>query len=150
MAARHRRVSRIIVLDRDDNVLLFLTQSPKVRNRPERWITPGGGVEGHETHLQGALRELYEETGIHGEELVGPVHTVHTESVLKSGDIQTSYAEFFILQTDRFDVNRANWLDYEHDDILDVRWFTHEEIATHSTEVAPAELLDVIKAFLGR
>jgi 8-oxo-dGTP pyrophosphatase MutT (NUDIX family) len=31
---------------------------------PDRWCFPGGGIEGAETPLEGALRELAEETGI--------------------------------------------------------------------------------------
>ncbi|MTA82269.1 MAG: NUDIX domain-containing protein, partial [Actinobacteria bacterium] len=60
----HRRVSRILLYDERDAVLLMLTASPLLSTPVIRWLTPGGGVEPHETHHDGAVRELFEETGL--------------------------------------------------------------------------------------
>lgn len=137
---RHRRVSRIVVIDEEDRVLLFYTATPKLVSPRVRWITPGGGVEDFESHHEGAVRELFEETGIRVESLVGPVHTMHSRALLASGSEQSSYTEFFVLRTTNFEVSRENWLDYEHDEIHDIGWFTRSEIESGSMAVAPAEL----------
>lgn len=137
---RHRRVSRIVVVDEDERILLFYTSTPKLVSPRIRWITPGGGVEDHESHHEGALRELYEETGICVESLIGPVHTMRSSAILASGSEQTSYTEFFVLHTSNFEVSRENWLDYEHDEIKDVGWFTRHEIESGGMAFAPADL----------
>ena len=45
----HRALSRVLLVDGDDRVLMFL-QYGKSREQPPRWITPGGGVDPGETH----------------------------------------------------------------------------------------------------
>lgn len=145
---RHRRVSRVVVVDEDDRILLFYTATPKLVSPRVRWITPGGGVEDHESHHEGAVRELFEETGIRVESLVGPVHTMHSTAVLASGFEQTSYTEFFLLRTKNFEVSRENWLDYEHDEIKDIGWFTRAEIESGDMVVAPADLPVILAKLL--
>lgn len=50
---------------------LLTLRSPEKEVCPNEWENPGGAVQSGETSLQGALRELWEETGIRaqGEEL---------------------------------------------------------------------------------
>src|SRR5215470_10618344 len=57
---RRRRASRLIILDPDDRVLLFQFEHDGRRY----WATPGGALEEHESYLDAARRELFEETGI--------------------------------------------------------------------------------------
>ena len=68
---RVRRTSRLILLDGDDRVLLFLVEDTTVfrPNDPSPavyWVTPGGSLEPGESHEDAARRELWEETGISG------------------------------------------------------------------------------------
>lgn len=56
---RRRPTARVLLLDPDDRILLFLAHGDST---PDIWITPGGGVEPGEDLLQAARRELYEET----------------------------------------------------------------------------------------
>jgi 8-oxo-dGTP pyrophosphatase MutT (NUDIX family) len=142
-------VSRVVVIDEDDRILLFYTATPKLVSPRVRWITPGGGVDDHESHLAGALRELYEETGLQVETLTGPIHAVNSSATLASGVVQTSYTEFFVLRTKNFNVSRENWLDYEHDEIHDIGWFTRSEIEDGSMAVAPADLPVILAKIFG-
>ena len=45
---------------------LLLTRRPKtMRRHAGQWALPGGRLDGSETHVQAALRELHEEVGLH-------------------------------------------------------------------------------------
>ncbi len=66
-----RRVSRVVLLDPRDRILLLHGHEPD-DPADDWWFTPGGGLEGDETREEAALRELAEETGITEVEL-GPV-----------------------------------------------------------------------------
>ena len=65
---RARPSARLILLDPQDRVLLFLfhhREGPLAGSR--FWATPGGSLEPSETYAQAAHRELFEETGIEAE-----------------------------------------------------------------------------------
>src|SRR4051794_39218317 len=71
---RRRRTARVLLVDESDRILLFRDSDPGLPGR-HWWITPGGGVEGAESDLHGAVRELHEETGLVADPgaLVGPL-----------------------------------------------------------------------------
>lgn len=140
----HRRVSRIILLDENDSFLLMKTASPRLAVPTIRWITPGGGVDEGETHTEGAIRELFEETGLRVSEVGDPVHTISGSATFDDGHVQTTYAEFFVVRTTRFEISRENWLDYEHSEILDVRWWNLEELDASDEPFGPQDLSSVI------
>jgi len=58
---RTRRVAICLITDENDNVLMGL------RKDVNKWCVPGGHLELNEDPAQGALRELYEETGLEAE-----------------------------------------------------------------------------------
>ncbi len=64
---RHRSAG-IIVYRRADEQCLFLLILSRLTKRP-LWEFPKGGVDEGETVLQAAMRELFEETGIHESEV---------------------------------------------------------------------------------
>jgi 8-oxo-dGTP pyrophosphatase MutT (NUDIX family) len=59
-----RHVVRLVVLDMDGRVLLFHTRDSTDPSLGTCWELPGGGIEPHESHVDAAVRELREETGI--------------------------------------------------------------------------------------
>lgn len=66
----------MVVLDRDDRVLLLLARDPMVPAKGEWWEIPGGGMEPGESSGAAAARELFEETGIR-DAAVGPAAWQH-------------------------------------------------------------------------
>jgi 8-oxo-dGTP pyrophosphatase MutT (NUDIX family) len=144
---RHRLTSRILVIDQRDRVLLFLTKG-SVPAQPTRWITPGGGVEPGESHLEGARRELFEETGLDLADLGDPVWRLDFVVDYVGGDHDTGHAEYYAIRTDSFDPSQENWTESERVDVLEHRWWTLEELAATHDLYEPAELIELVRAQL--
>jgi 8-oxo-dGTP pyrophosphatase MutT (NUDIX family) len=68
----NRATSRVLLFDREQRFLLFLTKAPDTSG-VARWLTPGGGVDAGESHHAAAVRELEEETGLALPDLGQPV-----------------------------------------------------------------------------
>ena len=58
---KHRISSKVFIFDRD-RILLIKHVDPISKN--EWWVPPGGGVQGEETVLDAAKREVWEESGL--------------------------------------------------------------------------------------
>lgn len=140
----HRRVSRVILLDPEDRFLLLKTHSPNLLVPRTRWITPGGGVEEHETHSEGAIRELFEETGLQVETVGEPIWSIQSESVFNDGHVQTTYSEFFVVHTEIFEPTNDHWMANEFVDISDIRWWTVPELDESGEKYSPEPLFDLI------
>lgn len=146
----HRRVSRVVLLDENDRFLLLLTASPRLQTPVVRWLTPGGGVEDHETHAEGAIRELFEETGLRVDSVGDPIWSIEGQSVFNDGHVQSTYSEYFVVRTNSFEITNENWMDNEFVDITDVRWWTLEELHTSGEKYSPEPLLEVIQLAIER
>ena len=126
----------------------MLTVSSKLQIPVVQWITPGGGVEPDETHKQGAIRELFEETGLVVTDVGDPVFTVDGSRLFASGHTQTTHGEFFLVRTPAFTPVTDHWMENEFDDIRDVRWWTLEELKATSEPYSPEPLIALIEAAL--
>lgn len=144
----HRRVSRIILLDEDDRFLLLLTHSPNLMVPHTRWITPGGGVEEHETHAEGAIRELYEETGLSVDSVGPSFWTFDGQSVFNDGHVQTTHSEYFVVRTPAFEPVSDNWMENEFTDISSVRWWQLDELKYSGEPYSPEPLVDLVERAL--
>ena len=141
----HRRVSRVVLLDENDRFLLLLTASPRLQIPVVRWLTPGGGVEDHESHAEGAIRELFEETGLRVDSVGEPIWSIEGQSIFNDGHVQSTYSEYFVVRTTSFELTNENWMDNEFVDITDVRWWTVEELQSSGEKYSPEPLVDVIQ-----
>lgn len=140
----HRRVSRVVLLDEHDRFLLMLTSSPRLAVPVTRWITPGGGVEPHESHREGAIRELFEETGLRIADVGEPIHSLHGTSTFNDGHVQTTYTEFFTHRTSSFTPVTDHWMENEHVDITDVRWWSLDELYSSGESYSPDPLPEIV------
>lgn len=141
----HRRVSRVILLDENDRFLLLLTASPRLQTPVVRWLTPGGGVEDHESHAEGAIRELFEETGLLVDSVGDPIWNIEGQSIFNDGHVQTTYSEYFVVRTDSFELTNENWMENEFIDITEVRWWNLDELLTSGEKYSPEPLAEVIQ-----
>ena len=141
---RHRPVARVLVFDREDRILLFLTTAPDTSG-VARWLTPGGGVDPGETFEQGARRELFEETGLVVESLGESVWAHDYDVEWDDADHDSGHAEFFTLVTDRFEPASDNWTDDERVDVLEHRWWSLAELLAERPRFEPAELIELVR-----
>lgn len=145
-----RLVSRAIVLDEDDRILLLLTDFPRHAVPALRWITPGGGVEPGEDHRQGVIRELFEETGLRIADPGEPVWSLDTVEFLADGREQHSHSEFYLVRTAHFDPVDDHWMDDERVDIRRIHWWSLDELRETTDVVGPEGLATRIGQILGR
>ena len=146
---QHRETARIALQDRDGHFLLLLTHFDTGVGLPPRWITPGGGIDAGENVLEAAVRELREETGmvVEPSALGDPVAEIPGWWDWSDGERFHSYIDhFFALTVDRFDIDSAGWTESEHHDVLDIRWWSLDEIDQEQPFLGPPGLREVLSA----
>jgi 8-oxo-dGTP pyrophosphatase MutT (NUDIX family) len=144
----HRRASRILLLDDEDRVLLMLTVSSLLNVPVIRWITPGGGVDDHESHAEGAIRELFEETGLLVTDVGQPIYTISGQRTFANGQEQSTNSEYFVVRTAAFTPVTDHWMENEFYDIKDVRWWSLDELRATDEQYSPRPLISLIEAAL--
>ena len=144
MPGVNRATSRVLLFDRDNRVLLFLTTAPDTSG-VARWLTPGGGVDAGETHHQAAVRELEEETGLVIADLGEPVWAHDFVVQWNAADHDTGHAEFYTATVDAFEPSDAQWTDEERVDVLAHKWWSLSELIATDEPYEPAELVNLVR-----
>ena len=145
-----RATSRVLLIDPDDRVLMFL-QYGKDRAVAPRWITPGGGVDPGETHDIAAIREVQEETGLALDAVPAPFLDVDFAPDQRWHPYDTGHWAWYLVPVAAFEPDRAGWTEEEVADVVEWRWFTADELrAEHRDghEVEPPELPELLEAQL--
>ena len=140
-----RLAARVLLLDRDGRVLLFLGCDPNDRSAGEWWITPGGGREAGESSRECAARELFEETGLRlsPQDMGSVVHERVTVFPF-DGTTYRQAEDYYVVRVDAHDVDVSGFSELEHRFVLGHRWWHLDEIRTTSDTVYPEELLEVL------
>ncbi|MBD3881821.1 NUDIX domain-containing protein [Phormidium tenue FACHB-886] len=73
-----------LIADAEDVLLIDQTDPPE----PDRWDLPGGGLEPHESILEGLAREIYEETSVTDFQVEGLLTIVETYMERRTGGTQ--------------------------------------------------------------
>jgi len=134
-----RRGARVLVVDRDAQVLLLLGSDPARPAGPTWWFTPGGGVDADEDDAEAARRELLEETGHRAGDLGDPVW----RRVVEFGFLGRRYRQsevFFLLEVDRFAVDTGGHSAIEREAVLGHRWWPLADLAASAETVYPSSL----------
>lgn len=140
----HRLTSRVLLFDRDNRVLLFLTKAPDTSGIA-RWLTPGGGVDPGESQHDAAVRELHEETGLRIDDLGQPVWTHDFDVQWDDADHDTGHAEFYTATVDAFEPSSEHWTPEEHVDVLAHKWWTLSELIATNEPYEPKELVNLVR-----
>ncbi|MBI2766203.1 MAG: NUDIX domain-containing protein [Chloroflexi bacterium] len=146
-----RPAARVVLLDEYDRVLLLRWVLPAPRDdRRERvwWITPGGGVNPGESHEDGALRELWEETGISGVPL-GPWVWTRKYLFRWRGRAVEQQERYFLARVTDALVTRDNFEEYEKLALTEHRWWSIAELRASAERFIPANLADLVEALIG-
>jgi 8-oxo-dGTP pyrophosphatase MutT (NUDIX family) len=140
-----RRAVRVLVLDEDDRLLLFLDSDLGLDPVAHWWDTPGGGVDAGEDDLDAVVRELAEETGQHVEraQVRGPLlerQVVHgySDKVVDQTEV------FFAVRLPAFEVDSSGYTEEERLCIAETRWWARAELAAATDEIWPADVLALL------
>ena len=139
-----RPTSRVLLFDREDRVLLFLTKAPDTRGIA-RWLTPGGGVDPGESHHEAAIRELREETGLELSDLGRSVWSHDFAVEWNAADHDAGHAVFYTAVVDRFEPSTDLWTDEERADVLAHRWWSLAELIATDERLEPRELIQLVR-----
>lgn len=123
-------VGVLAVVLRGDRALVVRRANPPMSGR---WGFPGGVLELGETVAQGAMRELFEETGVTAE-AAGPLTVIDTIDRDEEGRVRYHYTLVAVI---------GNWLSGEGapgDDADEVAWLPRAEIVEQKLPTAPALL----------
>jgi 8-oxo-dGTP diphosphatase len=143
---RRRPSSRLLVIDRNNRVLLFrfVNKGAPLAGKGF-WATPGGALEAGESFADAARRELLEETGIRMD-AVGEEVAVTEEFVLQLADGEYVLAEehFFLVRIADQTLSRDHWTPLEIEVITEHRWWSIPEVRSTSETVFPETLVAIL------
>jgi 8-oxo-dGTP pyrophosphatase MutT (NUDIX family) len=141
-----RKVARVVLLDPEDRILLLHGHQPD-DPADDWWFTPGGGLEGDETHEQAARRELFEETGITEVEL-GPVLWRRMCSFPFAGRRWDQDEWYYLARTAQTATEARALTELERRTVAGARWWTWSELTRTRETVYPNRLAGLLRTLL--
>lgn len=146
-----RTAVRLVVLDVDDRLLLFVARDPGQPRLGTWWELPGGGLDPGETYREAAVRELREETGI----VVAPAQvgapTWRRRATFRyrtRRHLQDEVVVAVRLPGPGPSVDGSGRWDYEQEDYLDFRWWPVADVVSSRERFYPGRLPALLTPFL--
>lgn len=139
-----RPTARLFVFDPENRLLLIRYRTtppvaPPYVDVPSIWFTPGGGLEPGETAREAAARELMEETGL--DLPIGPEVAFREEDVTFFIKKVCVVERYFVVRTKDSHVDTGFLADSEDDDVVEVGWFTIDQLHALQQHVEPTALV---------
>lgn len=130
--SRKYKVTSVIVINENEEVLC-IKRSESCRSFKGYWNFPGGGVEQGESAVDGAIRELYEETNL----------------TARKKDLHYFQKHY----TPRLEINYFITFDYSGEIILnnestEYKWLKPHKIKLNEFIPLPVKMLDEIEDFI--
>jgi 8-oxo-dGTP pyrophosphatase MutT (NUDIX family) len=142
-----RKSAKVLLIDPDGRVLLFVGVEPAQPARPPIWFPVGGGVEDGETLEQAAIREVKEETGLVISDLGPVVMTRHVEFAFE-GDSYDQDETYYAVATAPFVPDTAGWTKVEQRVMSGSRWWSVDELRATTEIVFPEGLSKLVERVL--
>jgi 8-oxo-dGTP pyrophosphatase MutT (NUDIX family) len=142
---RRRPSSRILVIDRNNQVLLFrfvFREGPLAGQ--DYWATPGGALEAGESFADAARRELFEETGILTDAVGQEVAEREFVLQLHDGEYVIAEERFFLVRVAGQSISQDHRTPLETEVLIDHRWWSVDELTSASEVVFPETLVAIL------
>lgn len=108
------------------------------------WVLPGGGIEEGESYEQAVAREVLEETGITVSEVGRRIHVLEKELIF-AGNLHRMHAEYYLSRC----AGQPPSANCDPDEgIVDVRWWSIDEIRKSDEIFLPKGFLDLFESAL--
>lgn len=139
-----RQASRVVLLSRDQRVLLIRSLDPADATKPHWLEIPGGGIDPGESSAAAAAREVREEVGITEVEIGPVVWTQYVEFSFGGYDFEQDEV-IHVAWTDQTDVIDPQGLEYlEALAFQGAKWWTREEVEASDEPFLPPGLPQLI------
>jgi uncharacterized membrane protein YbaN (DUF454 family)/8-oxo-dGTP pyrophosphatase MutT (NUDIX family) len=145
-----RLAARVVLLDAEDHVLLFLADFGD--GHGPCWFTPGGGIDEGESPAAAASRELAEETGLEvAPEALGQPVWVRRCRLVHQGRTILQDESYFLLRVAAHQVDTTGFDQDESAVVLDHRWWSSQELQdAEGLVVWPSKLAEHLEVLLAR
>ena len=143
-----RTAARVLLIDAEGRVLLLHGTDP---GRPgvRYWFTIGGGLDEGESAVQGAARELFEETGLRVSPSAfgAPVWQQVAEFPF-DGRWYRQEQEFYVLRVGSVEIRMDGYDEVERRSIDGYRWWSVADLTDTRERFYPDELVDLLRGIL--
>lgn len=143
---KKRKTVRFLLLNSQKKLLLMRVVDPTTtgidkNGRDAFWCTPGGSMEANETVEETIARELFEETGLHINEVnVGPFVWYGKHKMIIRNQETELDEQFIVLHTVKDELSTANFTDEEKKVVTNLSWLSYDEILNHHEVIFPVIL----------